>query len=106
MGNHQCDVMCIYCIITCIVNSTYLSVCTCIGVHMYRCIIVNHTFLYTTPISLPPRLPNGAEYLFIARDEADLVGWVEAINRAIQTLEAANPLSTSGQFREYKPCLF
>jgi spectrin beta len=41
------------------------------------------------------KLPNGAEYLFIARDEPDLVGWVEAINRAIHTQQTANPLSFS-----------
>lgn len=55
--------------------------------------------LYTS--TLIGRLPNGAEYLFIARDEADLVGWVEAINRAIKTLEPTNPLSTSGHHGEH-----
>ena len=29
------------------------------------------------------RLPNGAEYLFIARDETEVQSWVTAINAAI-----------------------
>ena len=56
--------------------------------------------LSSPPSSLPYRLSNGAEYLFIARDEADLVGWVEAINRAMQTQRSTNPLSASAHFRK------
>jgi hypothetical protein len=44
------------------------------------------------------RLPSGAEYLLIARDEADLLAWVDAINKAIQNQTTMNPLSQSGHF--------
>ena len=30
---------------------------------------------------------NGAEYLFVARDDEEVLGWVEAINAAIDTAE-------------------
>ena len=46
------------------------------------------------------RLPSGAEYLLIARDEADLLAWVDAINKAIQNQTTMNPLSQSGHFCE------
>ena len=29
------------------------------------------------------RLPNGAEYLFVTRDETDVTAWVQAINSVI-----------------------
>ena len=38
---------------------------------------------------LTQRLPNGAEYLFVARDEADVTAWVQAINSVIQGRIAA-----------------
>ena len=46
------------------------------------------------------RLPSGAEYLLIARDEADLLAWVDAINKAIQNQTTVNPLSQPGHFCE------
>ena len=36
------------------------------------------------------RLPNGAEYLFVARDDADVSSWVQAINSVIQGGSAAS----------------
>ena len=48
-----------------------------------------------------PRSPDSPIVLFIARDEADLLGWVEAINRAIQAQDNSNPLSASAHFRKY-----
>ena len=36
------------------------------------------------PLS-PLRLVNGAEYLFVARDDEEVSGWVEAVNAAIDT---------------------
>ncbi|CAI8040975.1 Spectrin alpha chain, non-erythrocytic 1 [Geodia barretti] len=44
------------------------------------------------------KLPSGAEYLLIARDEADLLAWVDAINKAIQNQTTVNPLSQPGHF--------
>ena len=49
------------------------------------------------------RLPSGAEYLLIARDEADLLAWVDAINKAIHSQTPAIPLSSQAtHFREQK----
>ena len=42
------------------------------------------SLLVTFPHLLSRRLPNGAEYLFLARDEADVAAWVQAINSVIQ----------------------
>ena len=39
--------------------------------------------------NLSYRLPSGAEYLFIARDEGDVHSWVTAINAAIHNPAAA-----------------
>ena len=41
------------------------------------------------------RLPSGAEYLFVARDEADVVAWVQAINSVIQGGGSAAASSSS-----------
>ena len=40
------------------------------------------------------RLPNGAEYLFVARDEADVTAWVQAINSVIQGAAPSSVSST------------
>ena len=53
------------------------------------------------------RLPNGAEYLFIARDDTDVLSWVASINTAIQATALAphgNPLDVGvgyGKFVSY-----
>ena len=44
------------------------------------------------------RLPSGAEYLLIARDEADLLAWVDAINKAIQSQASVSSLSLTAHF--------
>lgn len=49
------------------------------------------------------RLPNGAEYLFIARDDTDVVSWVAVINTAIQSASLAsseNPLNVGVAYGE------
>ena len=43
----------------------------------------------------PYRLPNGAEYLFVARDESDVMAWVQAISSVIQGGGSVAPSSVS-----------
>ena len=67
----------------------------CMMIHLYYDFC---GFCPSLALSPPPSLSSDfltAEYLFIARDEADLLGWVEAINRAIQAQESSRHLHTS-----------
>ena len=67
----------------------------CMMIHLYCNFCC---FCPSLALSPPPSLSSDfltAEYLFIARDEADLFGWVEAINRAIQAQESSRHLHTS-----------
>ena len=45
-------------------------------------------------LTVTHRLPNGAEYLFVARDDTDVTAWVQSISSVIQGGSAA-PSSVS-----------
>ena len=55
----------------------------------YNCLSLYCIFIMANNIMLY-RLPNGAEYLFVARDDADVSSWVQAINSVIQGGSAAS----------------
>ena len=68
-------------------------------IHTHACSLVHVCILHVHTHTHTHRLLNGAEYLFIAKDEIDVLSWVASIKSAIQqgppTTTTPNPLTLS-----------
>jgi len=67
-----------------------LYICTHTRAHIHT---HTHTHVHTYIHMHTHRLLNGAEYLFVAKDEVDVISWVSAIKSAIQPGPPMNTLS-------------